>query len=335
MLSQFLAGIRAEAPSLLRIGFLLGDQGDGAIETNSEDIIAVFQTCVSLAVFDVGTKAAHAREDRLAVFRRQSDFARQRQQTERLFEIDVVGRNAFRNAGAFWLLDFLFLFALLRLRRLDLLAELQIGPKAAATQRHLKAGDRVFAQHLLALNAVGTGRDLPREIAIRIIRTADEGAEASGLQRKLAGIALRALPARRAVGVLRENMRLEQIVERVEHDAVAHFLDLVDRADELTPELGKHRAPVDRAGGNLVELFFEAGGEIVFDVAREETFQEGDDDAAFVFRNEPLLVDADIAAVLQHLQDRGVGRWPADAELFHALDQRGFREARRRLGEML
>ena len=50
---------------------------------------------------------------------------------------------------------------------------------------------------------------------------------------------------------------------------------------------------------------------------------------------QPLLLELDVAAVLQHLQDRGIGRGPADAELFHALDQRGFREARRRFGEML
>ena len=77
------------------------------------------------------------------------------------------------------------------------------------------------------------------------------------------------------------------------------------------------------------------GGEVVFDVALEEAFQEADDDAALVFGDQPLLVDAHIAAVLQHLQDRGVGRGPADAELFHALDQRRFGKARRRLGEVL
>ena len=87
--------------------------------------------------------------------------------------------------------------------------------------------------------------------------------------------------------------------------------------------------------GDLVELFFEAGGEIIFDIAGEEAFEERDDDAALVFGNEALLVDAHIAAVLQDLQDGGVGRRPADAEFFHALDQGGFRKARRRLGEML
>ena len=77
------------------------------------------------------------------------------------------------------------------------------------------------------------------------------------------------------------------------------------------------------------------GGEIIFDIAREEVFQERDHDAALVLAMQPLLLEPDVAAVLQHLQDRGIGRGPADAELFHALDQRRFRKARRRFGEML
>jgi hypothetical protein len=38
---------------------------------------------------------------------------------------------------------------------------------------------------------------------------------------------------------------------------------------------------------------------------------------------------------LEHRERRGVGGRPADAELFHPLDERGLRVARRRLGEVL
>ena len=89
------------------------------------------------------------------------------------------------------------------------------------------------------------------------------------------------------------------------------------------------------AVGDQVELVFEARGEIIFDIFGEKAFEEGDDDAAAVLRIEPPLVDPHIFAVLEHLQDRGVGRRPADAEFLHALDQRGFGIARRRFGEML
>ena len=97
----------------------------------------------------------------------------------------------------------------------------------------------------------------------------------------------------------------------------------------------QHLLPVDFAVGNAVELLFQVGGEIVFDIALEKALQESDHHAALVLRHQPLLVDAHIAAVLQHLQDRGVSGGAADAEFLHALDQGGFRIARRRLGEML
>ena len=105
--------------------------------------------------------------------------------------------------------------------------------------------------------------------------------------------------------------------------------------DEIAPELAQQVAPFDLVVGDTVELFFEVGGEIIFDIAGKEAFQERDDDAAAVFRHQPALVDADIFAVLQNLQDRGIGRGPADAELLHALDQRGLGVTRRRLGEVL
>src|SRR5262249_44025060 len=160
--------------------------------------------------------------DRFAVLWRQPDLARQRQQAERFFQIDVVRRQTFRNAGAFGLLDFGLLLAFFHLGRLHLFAELEIGAEAAAAQGHFEPCLRVFAQHLLALYAIGAGRDLPCEIAVRIVRAADEGAEAPGLERQFAGPALRALPARLAVRALGEDVRFQEIVERIEHDAIAN-----------------------------------------------------------------------------------------------------------------
>ena len=130
-------------------------------------------------------------------------------------------------------------------------------------------------------------------------------------------------------------MRAQHVVEHVQHLGDAQILDVVDRADEVAPEILQHLLPGNLVVGDAVELLFQIGGEVVFDIAREEVFQERDHDAALVLAVQALLLELDVAAVLQHLQDRGVGRGPADAELFHALDQRGFREARRRLGEVL
>ena len=77
------------------------------------------------------------------------------------------------------------------------------------------------------------------------------------------------------------------------------------------------------------------GGEIVFDIAREEAFEESRHQAALGLRDQLALVDRHIFAVAQRRERRGIGGGTADAELFHLLDQRCFRITRRRLGEML
>ena len=138
-----------------------------------------------------------------------------------------------------------------------------------------------------------------------------------------------------AILARRIDVRPQHVVERVQHLRDPQILDVVDRADEIAPEILQHLLPGNLVVGDAVELFFQRGGKIIFDIAREEIFQERDHDAALVLAVQPLLLEPDIAAVFQHLQDRGVGRGPADAEFFHALDQGGFGEARRRLGEVL
>ena len=107
------------------------------------------------------------------------------------------------------------------------------------------------------------------------------------------------------------------------------------RLDERLPEFRERQRPVLLAARDRIELVFERGGEAVLDVAMEVLREEAVDDLADVRRDEALVVHLDVLAILQRRDDRGVGRRPADAVLFERLDERGFREARRRLGEML
>ncbi len=130
-------------------------------------------------------------------------------------------------------------------------------------------------------------------------------------------------------------MLAERLVERVDDVADLEILGAPDRYREIAPEILQHFLPGDASAGNVVELVLEIGGEIIFDIALEELRQKRGDEAAAIFGNEALLVDPHVVAVLQHLDDRGIGRWPADAELFELLDQARFAVARRRLGEML
>src|SRR3546814_12408240 len=104
---------------------------------------------------------------------------------------------------------------------------------------------------------------------------------------------------------------------------------------EGLPEVAQHAAPVDASAGDVVETLLHLGGEVVLHVALEEAGEEGDDQAAAVFRHEATPIEAHVVAVLQHLQDGGVGGRPPDAELYHLLHPYGLAVARRRLGEVL
>src|SRR5262249_52400566 len=197
-------------------------------------------------------------------------------------------------------------------------AELDIGAEAAGAQRHIEAGLRILAELLVRLNAAfAAGRERTGVAALRIIRAADEGAELAELERQAAVAAHGALARIAAVGARWEDVRRQHVVEDIDDLADLQVLDLADRAREVAPEIAQQVAPFHLVVGDAVELVLQPGGEVVLDVAREEVLQERDDDAAAVLGNEAALVDAHVFAVLEHLQDRRVGRWPADAELLH------------------
>ena len=130
-------------------------------------------------------------------------------------------------------------------------------------------------------------------------------------------------------------MRRQQVVEGFQDFADAQVLDAAERDREVAPEIAQHLFPVDLAGRDPVELLLEIGGEAIFDIAGKERFEEGGDQPALVLGNELLALLADIAALPEHGQDRRIGRGPADPQLLHLLDQRGFGIAGRRLGGML
>ena len=147
--------------------------------------------------------------------------------------------------------------------------------------------------------------------------------------------AVRALARVAALGLGREDVGAEDLVEGLQHVADAQVLDLVDGAGEVAPEVAQHVLPLELAVGDEVELLLEVGREVVLHVALEEALEEGGDEPALVLGDQPLLVDADVVALLQHGERGGVGGGAADAELLHALDEGGFRIARRRLREVL
>ena len=226
-----------------------------------------------------------------------ADFTRQRQQFQSQIQFDVGRRHILRNARAFWL------FALLVIL---LLAKLDVGSETPGLHHHVKSGYRILAE-----DAIGAGFAIGREwtsiAALRIIRAADKRAEFPGLEVEPPGPAARALPRIAAVLAGRVDVRPQHIVKSIKHLGDTKILDLVDGADEVAPEILQHLLPGDLVIRDAVELLFQIGGEIIFDIAREEVLQECNDDPALVFAMEALLLKPDVAAVFQHLQDRGVG----------------------------
>src|SRR5262245_21073658 len=263
VLSERATGIGAETALARSLGLPLREQRHRTVEPDIENIIAGLEIGVSLAVLHVGAEAADTGHDRLAVFRMPADLARQREQPKRAVEVDVVRVQALGDASAF------------RLLAVDGLAELHIGAEPAGAQRHFEAGVLIHAELLhAAVGAVERSGKLARIAAFGIVRAADETAEFAELERKPPGPAVRALARIGAVRPLWKQMRGEHFIERIDDLGDAQLLDVADRVGELLPEVAQQIAPGEFVVGDAVELLFEVGRETVFDVAREEAFQE-------------------------------------------------------------
>ena len=68
-------------------------------------------------------------------------------------------------------------------------------------------------------------------------------------------------------GALWEEVRFQFDVQNFEHVTHCEVLGFIDLCDERGPEIAEHLLPRDPTTGNIVELFFQLGGEAVFDVA--------------------------------------------------------------------
>src|SRR6202023_3735311 len=145
-------------------------------------------------------------------------------------------------------------------------AKLQIGPEAPRAHGDVEPGRRIFAEFLVADFAVAVRSQRTRIAAFGIIRAADEGAEFGEFQPQPAVAAGRAYARIGAVLARREQMRRQHLIERVDHAGNLQILGAADGADEVAPEIAQHFAPRHFAVGDEIELFFEARGEIVFDV---------------------------------------------------------------------
>ena len=164
MLAQLLEHRRrgALAAALAAAGGLLGQQHDGAVDADAEHLLDRAEVGVGAVVQDERSVAAEAGGDRLAGLGMQADLARQRQQLQRMLQIERGGVDALGDRGALGLLLALGL------------AQLHVGTEAAGAQRHGQAGLGIVAQQLafgrggLRRAVLGVG-ELAREAALGIV----------------------------------------------------------------------------------------------------------------------------------------------------------------------
>src|SRR5690606_10793682 len=118
-------------------------------------------------------------------------------------------------------------------------------------------------------------------------------------------------------------------------DLVQRFLLVLHQLLEGRPEALHQGDPLLLAAADRVELVLHPGGEVVVHVLGEVAGEELAHGAADVGRAEAPAFQLHVLAEQQGGDDRGVGGRTADAVLLQRLDQAGFGEARRWLGEVL
>ena len=206
------------------------------------------------------------------------DLPRQREQSERRFQIDQVGRQILGQGDP---------LGLLLGRFLD--AALDIEAIGAALQRDRQATRRVVPERAGLRSLVAAIGERAGEAAVGIVGAADEGAVTPELEAEPAVLARGAAAILLAI-VGREQVAAEGLVEGVQDLLDPESLGLLHRAGEVAPKIAQHRPPVDFAGGDGIELAFERGREVVLDIAAEEALQEHRDDAPAVLRHEAALL---------------------------------------------
>ena len=141
------------------------------------------------------------------------------------------------------------------------------------------------------------------------------------------------LPTRFSIGLPHFSHDLADLDALLEID---HFLaGAREILLELLVERGERLHVVGLALLDLVEIVLEAARVLDVDDVVEALGEQIADHQAERGRLEPAFDLVDVVAILQHADDRRVRARAADAVFLELLDERRFREPRRRLRELL
>ncbi len=209
MITQFLQRCRRSGASAR---LLCRQHLDRPVHADGKDLVHIRQVGVFAIMLHIGTIAPDPRLDHHAVIGMWSDRARQRQKSQRLFQIHGRRVPALGDRGP------------RRLRHLfGRLAPLHIGSETPGLQADLVA--IVMTQHPVAhrLLAIGGGEGAGIA-AFGIVRAAYEGApRPRGLEVQPAPAAKRAFARIAAIGARRIQMRRQRIVDRLQNLGDAKF----------------------------------------------------------------------------------------------------------------
>ena len=308
-------------PALVR---RVGELGDGAVHAHLENLRGGGQPPIFAVMQQIRPETPDIGDDGLARFRMRPDLARQAQQLHRPVQRQLALGQIPGNGAALGLLA---------------LAHFDIGAETSRLFDDVLPCFWMLAQHLrprvlAALVAAGLA-ELARIFALRIIGAGDKRPEPPTAQRQLPVAAHRAGARIGPVGLGREQHRLQELVQRRRDVGRLLLHHLGGLGLEVAPKGFQHRLPLGPAAGNFVQLVLQPSGEVIGHIAFEEALQERRHQPPAFFGEEAVLLHPHIIAVLQHLERGGIGGWTPDPQFLQLLDQRCFRIARRRLGEML
>ena len=302
------AALRAAAGRLGSGRF--GQFHHGGVHAGFKHFGRVRQPAIGAVVRQIRAIAADARRDRFPRFRMRPDGARQVEQLDRPLDILRPGDAHILGDGG--------------PRRLFALTALHEPPKTARPHADRLACHRIIAQFLRAIVRPAIAGKRPRVFAFRIVGAGHERPEPAGLQAQPPRPALRAYARIDPVALVRKQERRQIFVQRGGHVRRPLLHDLGGFRLEIRPERPQQFQVAGIAGRHIIQLAFQARGEIILHIAREEPLQERRDQPALFLGEEAILLHPHIGPVAQGLQGAGIGGWPPDAELLQLLHQRRF-----------
>mmetsp|Transcript_8878 Transcript_8878/g.32017 ORF Transcript_8878/g.32017 Transcript_8878/m.32017 type:complete len:304 (+) Transcript_8878:719-1630(+) len=203
-----------------------------------------------------------------------------------------------------------------------------LGDLGGGAEAHVQ-GDTKRATTLALLVVIAASDKPPKPRELQTKRPCSTGGAPPGLRADLAAsLSLAQVEAL-------DEVVPEEGVQLVDHDAVSDIHHVRHRPLERVPEIAQKEGPPEFRVGDPVQLLLHAARVVQVHVHRKVELKELCDEVPPRGGDQPARRPHNVAPRGEHLYDRRVGRWPADATFLQRLDQGAVRELGRGAGVML